>query len=119
MPANVLCEVINDQRPAFRAVLTGLIDGRAHVTFSGELDVATAPALRPVLGRLQHDGVDGLTITARDLTFMDSTGLSVLIAAARLFDGPNPIRLVEPSDQVRLILETTGVDRLFSGASES
>jgi anti-sigma B factor antagonist len=114
---NLFCEVNDGLRTVFTAELTGLVGGRAHLRFSGELDVASAGALRPALTRLQQDGVTRLTIDASDLEFMDSMGLSVMIGAMSLFDGPDPIHLVDPSPQVSLLLETTGVGALFGGLS--
>ena len=55
-------------------------DGRAVVVIRGELDLATAPDLEAALtGRL--DAGQDVVVDLRELAFMDSTGLRVLVAS--------------------------------------
>ena len=55
-------------------------DGRAVVVTRGELDLATAPELEAAHpGAL--DGGQDVVVDLRELEFMDSTGLRVLVAA--------------------------------------
>lgn len=49
------------------------------VGVAGELDVATAPALRDVVLGLLNRGVDHLVIDLRGVTFVDSTGVGSLL----------------------------------------
>jgi stage II sporulation protein AA (anti-sigma F factor antagonist) len=56
------------------------LDGTATITADGELDLATAPLLR---ARLDEASRDGRRVVAdlRQVSFMDSTGLQVLMHA--------------------------------------
>jgi anti-anti-sigma factor len=49
------------------------------VGVTGELDVATAPALRDSLLGLLNRGVDSLVVDLRGVTFIDSTGVGSLL----------------------------------------
>jgi anti-sigma B factor antagonist len=57
--------------------------GLARVLPAGELDMATVPLLDRQLGELRTAGVGCVVVDLRGLTFMDSTGLSVLLRWAR------------------------------------
>ena len=61
--------------------------GRVRVTPQGELDLATAPEVERRLRELRESGFDHVVLDLRDLVFMDSTGLRVVMredAAARV-----------------------------------
>jgi anti-anti-sigma factor len=54
------------------------VDGKAHIIAEGELDLATAPLLRARLEAAVREGED-LVADLRGVSFMDSTGLQVLM----------------------------------------
>lgn len=88
-------------------------DGTAQVAVRGEVDVATAPRLWDAI-----DGVDGdtreLVIDMSELTFMDSTGIRVLIRAHELLRSRGGRIVVRaPEAGVRKLLEVTSVDRVI------
>lgn len=56
-------------------------DGYVVVSLSGELDLAEAPVLRKALDRLVRAGTPLIAIDATELTFLDSTGIGVLVAS--------------------------------------
>ena len=57
------------------------VDGMVVVRASGDLDLASAPALERALTESLQDGqVETLTLDLRALSFMDSTGLRVVLA---------------------------------------
>ena len=90
-------------------------DGTAVVlAVSGEIDVHTTPQLRDVmLGEITNDSPTVLVDLA-DVTFIDSTGLSVMITAlkrARSLGGD--VRLRAPSHQVFKVLELTRLHQVF------
>jgi anti-sigma B factor antagonist len=49
------------------------------VKVSGDLDMATAPALRQRLESLLGEGVEDLVVDLRDVPFIDVAGLNVLL----------------------------------------
>jgi anti-sigma B factor antagonist len=88
----------------------------AVVLIVGELDAATAPALRDELVALSVDGIDRVVLDCRRLEFVDSFGLGVIVAAKkRLSQHGNALCLVVETDQrtIRRLLEITGLDQVL------
>jgi anti-anti-sigma factor len=90
-------------------------EGRAAViVVSGELDLASSPELEQVIEGMSESATELLVIDLRELDFMDSTGLSIIVKAHQRFaeDGRR-LGLVKGSPQVQRLLDLTGVaDRL-------
>ncbi|MBG0820609.1 STAS domain-containing protein [Planomonospora sp. ID91781] len=82
------------------------------VAVEGELDLFTAPFLRDeVREAIKIDG-SRLVLDLTALSFMDSSGLSVLIEAWRLATSQGGgVALAAPQAPVARILRTTGLDR--------
>jgi anti-anti-sigma factor len=86
-------------------------DGRAVVLIRGELDLATAPDLERVL--TEHlDAERDVVVDLRELDFMDSTGLRVLVAAhSRVRDGQRFLVVRPPAGgAIAKILTIAGVE---------
>ncbi|HVM10607.1 MAG TPA: STAS domain-containing protein [Acidimicrobiales bacterium] len=58
-------------------------NGTRMVRPDGELDIATAPALRDFVEELWSDGVDDVFLDLSHLEFIDSRGLGVLVELHR------------------------------------
>ena len=90
-------------------------DGGVVVGVVGELDLATAPQLRDSLVALSEEGQTQVVLDLTRLSFIDSTGLSVLVMAlnrARADGGS--VLLRNPSQSVLRILEITGLVSVFT-----
>ena len=90
-------------------------DGASVVTAVGEVDVSTAPELRQKL-REQPEG-RLVVVDLSDVTFLDSTGLGVLVAARRRSQEgapPGELHLVVTRPQVTKVLEVTGLSEIFT-----
>lgn len=86
----------------------------AVLRVGGEIDLFTAPALRERLVELLSTGVRHVVIDTASVTFLDSTGLGVLVGGfkrLRAHDGS----LALASDQERIVrlLRLTGLIRFF------
>ncbi len=80
------------------------------ISVSGELDLASSPALEEELGRVAASGTELVIVDLRELEFMDSTGLSVLVKAhQRAEEQGKRFGLVNGSQQVQRLLSLTGV----------
>jgi anti-anti-sigma factor len=92
---------------------------RALVTVAGEIDLETAAELGDqALAALQDLSVH-LVLDLGGVTFMDSTGLKVLLAAAHRADlAGGSLVLVAPTRAVRRILALTGLDQSFTTADD-
>jgi anti-anti-sigma factor len=86
----------------------------ATVRISGEIDLTSAPRLEDEVTGLIGDSVSNLTIELGGVSFMDSTGLRVLLKASKLLEGAGGnLVLRHPSDPVRRLLEISGLDTHF------
>lgn len=82
--------------------------GAQALVLTGELDAASAPALRERMAEVATRGHGPLVIDLSTLEFIDSTGLSVLLnAKRRLTRRGRGFALVCPPGHVRRILEVT------------
>lgn len=88
--------------------------GSATVRVGGEIDLTSAPRLDDEVTGLIEDSVTTLTIGLAGVSFMDSTGLRVLLKASKLLESSGgTLVLGEPSDPVRRLLEVSGLDTHF------
>jgi len=90
--------------------------GQAYeIRLLGELDMSTASELREQLTGLAADGPAQVTVDLSELAFVDSTGLSVLIAGLkRLRQQGGDMALRSPTPATRRVLEITGLTEVFS-----
>ncbi|MEO3748450.1 STAS domain-containing protein [Plantactinospora sp. B5E13] len=80
------------------------------VSVAGELDMATAPGLQDQVTDLLEKGHIRLVFDLADLTFCDSTGLSVFVRARNNADeAGGVVRLAGPRRGVLRILEVSGL----------
>lgn len=82
----------------------------AVVAVAGELDMATAPALQQAVTRLVDAGQTRLVFDLANVSFCDSTGLSVFIRAQnRSVAAGGEVRLAAPQRAVQRVLEVSGL----------
>ena len=82
--------------------------GTCRLTLRGELDLGTAERLERALA----DAGDDVLLDLRGLTFMDSTGVRVLLEAAEA-EHAN-LRIIAPAGgDVRVTIEETGIGPLL------
>lgn len=91
-------------------------DGDTRIlTLAGELDIGSAPVLRDALLRLlDAEDPPDVVLDASGVTFVDSSGLAVLLMGARRWASQDR-RLVlrAPSRTLLRIVDLTGVRRAF------
>ncbi|GLY03861.1 MULTISPECIES: STAS domain-containing protein [Actinoplanes] len=77
----------------------------------GDLDVTSAPLLRQVIQQvLDHGGCDRIDVDLAKVTFLDSSGLGMLVAAQRASGARGvPFWLTRPGPMVRMVLEVTNL----------
>jgi anti-sigma B factor antagonist len=91
-----------------------VIGATVMVRLAGELDLSTAPALRAALEAAATLDVERVVVILRDVSFMDSTGLSALVHGWRVAsDNGVAFTLREPTAPVRRVLAITDLDRLL------
>jgi anti-sigma B factor antagonist len=87
---------------------------RVVVLAQGELDVATVPLLEHEVRALRAAGSASIVLDLRELTFMDSTGVRLLLQLdAEARSGELSFAILDCEGPVRRVLALTGVaDRL-------
>jgi anti-sigma B factor antagonist len=82
------------------------------VEVRGELDVATSPQLRNELNALVARGARNITIEFGEVSFVDSSGLGVLVGTYKRLreEGGGTIRIVGAQASVRKVFEITGLE---------
>lgn len=81
----------------------------------GELDMATTPALDQALTTVLGDEAGELVVDLSCLTFLDSTGISMLLSAVqRAKEAGKGFRVRSPNRPVRKALHLTGVEDILS-----
>lgn len=93
---------------------------RAAVRPVGEVDLATAGVVDASLRELLDSGFRELLVDLRDVTFMDSSGIRLLIAwTRRASDDGFRFAYVPGQEAVRQVLRMTGVDLFVPEAGEA
>jgi anti-sigma B factor antagonist len=89
-------------------------DGTPIVIVSGEIDVASAPQLRSHLHEVCAAGTPVVVCDLREVTFLDSSALGVLVGALRRCrENDTEFRLVINSPRLLKIFEITGLTTVF------
>lgn len=96
-------------------------DGRVHLSLFGELDVGRRDQFQVAFRQARDGKSDGLVIDLSGLTFIDSTGLGLIISAWTEAKREGFVLEMVPgsADQVRRTLALTGIDRFIPLAGES
>ena len=94
---------------------------RTIVHVGGEIDVYTAPQLRRRLDEPIHAGCKDLVVDLGRVTFLDSTGLGVLVGRLKMVRSQGgQMRIVGATARVLKVFTITGLDRvleMFGGVS--
>lgn len=99
----------------FFSVRSDLRNGVARVVVQGELDLGAVPALDEHLTLLEQDGVKAIILDLRDLSFIDPTGLKVLLgASSRAANDGHRLAIVGAPDPARRLFEITGTERILN-----
>jgi anti-anti-sigma factor len=93
----------------FEATSQRLPDGTHLVRISGELDLYTAPEFERALD-LNGGPAERVVVDLRECTFIDSTGLGILVAAHRR-NGGDGLLIIANGLEVLRAFEVSGLDR--------
>jgi anti-sigma B factor antagonist len=90
-----------------------------RVVTAGELDIATSGDLRAQLDELWDSGWDDVVLDLRQVTFMDSSGLHILIDNhERAAQAAMRFSIIDGSEAVDRALEISGLRELLHDALE-
>ncbi|MFD7768999.1 STAS domain-containing protein [Streptomyces sp. NPDC059787] len=104
----------DDPREDLQVSARPLGAGRHLVTVEGALDLHTASQLSDVLQPLLLTGGRRVLVDLSGVAFLDSTGLTCLIAAYRTARNTGArLSLIAPGERVRRMLAVTGTDQVL------
>jgi anti-anti-sigma factor len=90
------------------------LDPTNFLPLEGEIDLHVAPRLEASLGRMIKKRPDYVVVDLSGVTFIDSSGLAVLIRAMQdIQEYGGKFTLSGMNDNVRPIFETARLDQLF------
>ena len=92
---------------------TVVSDPPSAVVLDGEIDISTCPAIRRFLLAAISGGHAHLAVDMSGVTFIDASGIGVLVAAAsRARQAGGGLSLLAPSPQVRRLLDVFQLDAI-------
>ena len=87
---------------------------RYVIAVSGEVDLATSPALDAAIIDAIESGTSALAIDLTDVSFMDSSGLGVIVRGLkRCREADKDLDLVITNDRVLKVFGITGLDQVI------
>jgi anti-sigma B factor antagonist len=100
--------------PPFCCTVSKIDADRAEAVLRGELDLANSPLLRDELLSTLDEGLQSLILDLSELTFIDSSGLAVLVVVLKHADDHHiALRLRSVTPPIERVLEACGLDDLF------
>ena len=89
-------------------------DDHALVTATGEIDAATADSVENAVTGALGSGFTTVLLDFADVTFIDSTGLGVLVRAHRSAESLDAVfAVVHPTPQTLKLIRLLGLDQLL------
>jgi anti-anti-sigma factor len=86
----------------------------AIVTAAGEIDAATADTVADAVSGALADGYQRVLLDFAHVTFIDSTGLGVLVKSHRAAESAGArFAVVHPTPQTRKLIRVLGLDQLL------
>ena len=87
------------------------LEDSARVVVAGELDIATAPQLQDAIDGILRDRVDEVVLDLRELEFLDSTGIALVVGIDRVArrDGL-AFAVVRGGPQIQRVFTIAGLD---------
>ena len=108
-------QLVTSRGARFVAATTQLDSGAPVVSVMGEVDLATAPTLERTLLGVAEDRTGEVIVDLTGCSFLDSRGLTALIATrSRLERSNRRLALVLSNASVLKIFQITGFDKLFA-----
>jgi anti-sigma B factor antagonist len=87
----------------------------AFVVLAGEIDVSTVGLVYERLAELARDGVCHASLNLSAVSFMDSTGISMLVSEHKRMESMGgELILLAPPSAIRRLLEISGLDTYFN-----
>ncbi len=93
---------------AFQSSLDMMTNGVAKITLTGELDASVAAGFRDQIQEAANLNARRLVLMVKDLSYMASAGLRVLIFAKQKLGSTVDVYVVEPQEAILETITMTG-----------
>ena len=101
--------------PDFRVTPAPLGDHTAVIAVHGVIDLFTAPELKSAIAAAVNDGRPRVVVDLTGTTFLDSSGLGVLVGALqRLRDHGGALSIVNVDEAIARTFSITGLDQILA-----
>ncbi len=89
-------------------------DGVINVKLNGEVDINTANELREGLYNIIENNADHIQLDCSDLSYIDSTGLGVLVAVLKkVKSNQKNVYITNLKKTIKKLFIITGLDKVF------
>lgn len=89
-------------------------DKDTHIILSGEIDIYTSQSFKDKLNEVVSSCQGDIYIDCKELTYIDSTGLGILVGALKeIRKNDNNIYIFNIKDNIKKLFIITGLDKLF------
>lgn len=82
-------------------------DDSLTIVLEGRLDTTTAPELESVI-KSELDGVTSLVIDMKELQYISSAGLRVLLSAQKIMNKQGSMEIDNANDEIKEVFDVTG-----------
>ncbi|OPX45379.1 anti-sigma-B factor antagonist [Ruminiclostridium hungatei] len=95
--------------------ITKELDGdRTSIILSGEIDIYTSQTFKNELNEVINTSKGDIYIDCKELSYIDSTGLGILVGALKeIRKENNNIYICNLKDNIKKLFIITGLDKLF------
>lgn len=88
--------------------------GKVRIVLSGEIDISTAPEFKTKLYELIGDGKKDVELICDNLSYIDSTGLGILVGALkRVKNHHHNVYIYKLRGNIKKLFRITGLDKVF------
>lgn len=95
-------------------VIKNTLGGNTNISISGEIDIYTSQSFKSELNEVIKLCEGNLYIDCTELTYIDSTGLGILVGALKeIRKDNNDIYICKLKDNIKKLFLITGLDKLF------
>ncbi|MFC7678515.1 STAS domain-containing protein [Paenibacillus sp. GCM10028914] len=99
---------------------THMSENACTVFLSGELDLSVAPDFRLVMEPLVSNSELDLIVNMKDMTYIDSTGIGILLSILKARHGMKARFAVEEvPQQIQKLFDMTGIAKFFASQENS
>lgn len=99
------------------SVITEQDDNNLSVHLQGELDLAAAGEFRVFMEPIANDESINLTLDLAQLTYIDSTGIGILISILKIRNAKqSKLSVANVPAHIQRLFDMTGISKFFSAA---